>query len=551
MHGADLPNWVLKAVLVALVLGFPLAVVLAWVYDLTAQGVKRTPSSTDPGAPRFGRSRLLLPLAVSAVVLAIAAAGAGGWYAWKRAADASGPRRRPDASPSIAVLPFKDLSPDHDQEYFSDGMAEEILTALSKVKGLRVPGRASSFYFKGKDVEPGEIARKLGVAHLLEGSVRRSGNKVRISAEVVRASDGDRLWSQTFDRDLTDVFAIQDEISRDVVEALRVKLMPGQAPRRGSTARPARRPTRATSSARTSPRASRGTRRSAPSRRWRGRSRSIRDSHPPGPGSPGPGSSPAPSPSSPGPTPGGMRSSPRIARSSWPRTFRRRSPHAPTPGSPNGTGPGPRPTSIGCGSAGPTTPRPSGRWRDTPSGWGGSRKPSTCLDAIVDKEPARRRGVEQPRRQPVVGRPVRGGGPGLRAGPGGRSQERLRRRELGKGPRGGGPSRRGARHVREGQSRGHGPPGVQGPRTPGPRERCPGPGGARRDARQSPGRLDLPHLQDLRLPRREGPGVRVARAGPRGTRAQPERPDGGSLLQAPPDRPSLGGQPPGDELPCR
>jgi TolB-like protein/Flp pilus assembly protein TadD len=230
MHGADLPNWVLKAVLVALVLGFPVAVILAWVFDLTAQGVKRTPSSTDPGAPRFGRSRLLLPLTVSAVVLAIGAAGAGGWYAWKEAGGQRSASAVPGAAPSIAVLPFKDLSPNHDQEYFSEGMAEEILTALSKVKGLRVPGRASSFYFKGKDVEPGEIARKLGVAHLLAGSVRRSGNKLRITAEVVRASDGERIWSQSFNRDLTDLFATQDEISRDVVEALRVKLVPGESP---------------------------------------------------------------------------------------------------------------------------------------------------------------------------------------------------------------------------------------------------------------------------------------------------------------------------------
>jgi TolB-like protein/Tfp pilus assembly protein PilF len=229
MHGAELPDWTLKAVLLALVLGFPVAVILAWVYDLTAQGVKRTSSSSGPGVPTFGRARFLLPLAVSAAVLAIAAAGAGGWYAWKRTTQ-NRPGPAAGDSPSIAVLPFKDLSPDHDQEYFSDGMAEEILTALSKVKGLRVPGRASSFYFKGKNVEPGEIARKLGVAHLLEGSVRRSGNKLRISAEVVRASDGDRIWSQAFNRDLTDVFAVQDEISRDVVEALRVKLMPGQAP---------------------------------------------------------------------------------------------------------------------------------------------------------------------------------------------------------------------------------------------------------------------------------------------------------------------------------
>ncbi len=229
MHGAHLPEWVLKVVLVALVLCFPVAVILAWVYDLTAQGVKRTPSAMAPGAPRFGNSRLLLPLAVSAAVLAIAAGGAGAWYAWKRTSE----QRSAVAvgiAPSIAVLPFKDLSPSHDQEYFSDGMAEEILSALSKVHGLRVPGRTSSFSLKGKNARLEQVGRELRVEHVLEGSVRRSGSKVRISAEVVKVSDGERLWSQSFDRELTDVFAVQDEIAQAVVDALRVKLLPSQAP---------------------------------------------------------------------------------------------------------------------------------------------------------------------------------------------------------------------------------------------------------------------------------------------------------------------------------
>ena len=155
MHGADLPNWVLKAVLVALVLGFPVAVILAWAYDLTAQGVKRTPSATGPGAPRFGRSRLLLPLAVAAGVLAIAAAGAGGWYAWKRASERGSAASAPALAPSIAVLPFADMSPGKDQDYFADGIAEEILGALSRVGGLRVPGRLVELLVQGQERRPG------------------------------------------------------------------------------------------------------------------------------------------------------------------------------------------------------------------------------------------------------------------------------------------------------------------------------------------------------------------------------------------------------------
>ena len=230
MHGAGLPDWVLTVVLVALVMGFPVAVILAWVYDLTAQGVKRTPSATGPGAPRVGRARLLLPLAVAAVVLAIATGGAGAWYAWKRAAEHPPVAAVPGAGPSIAVMPFTDMNPGQEQDYFGDGIAEEILGALSRVAGLRVPGRSSSFWFKGKNLDPAEIARKLGVTHLLEGTVRRSGSKLRISAEVVKASNGERVWSETYEREVTDVFAIQDEIARSVVRELAPMLLARTSP---------------------------------------------------------------------------------------------------------------------------------------------------------------------------------------------------------------------------------------------------------------------------------------------------------------------------------
>jgi len=159
------------------------------------------------------------------------------WLAWKRGFESPQPGARL-AVPSIAVMPFADLSPSHDQDYFSEGVAEEILNALSRVPGLKVMGRASSFWFKGKSAEPGEIARKLGVGHLLEGSVRRSGTRLRISAELVKADDGVQLWSQSFDRELTDVFAVQDEIARAVVRALKVKLLSGRPEARLATPTP-------------------------------------------------------------------------------------------------------------------------------------------------------------------------------------------------------------------------------------------------------------------------------------------------------------------------
>jgi TolB-like protein len=234
MHGLHLPEWTLSAVVLLLASGFPVTVVLAWVFDLGPGGVERTVPSPGVSASLGRRVRLALVLVGLGVLVAVPGVA---WYLWQARAPASevAASGAPAPGPSIAVLPFADLSPNHDQDYFSDGVAEEILTALSKVEGLRVPGRASSFYFKGKGTEPAEIARKLGVANLLEGSVRRAGNKLRISAEVVK-STGERLWSQTFDRELTDVFALQDEIARAVVAALSPKLLAGVAPAKKAAA---------------------------------------------------------------------------------------------------------------------------------------------------------------------------------------------------------------------------------------------------------------------------------------------------------------------------
>jgi TolB-like protein/Flp pilus assembly protein TadD len=140
-----------------------------------------------------------------------------------------------DSRPSIAVLPFVNMSPDKDQEYFSDGLSEQLLDVLAKVPQLRVIARTSSFSFKDKEVDAATIAGKLGVSHLLEGSVRRSANRLRISAKLVRASDGSQLWSESYDRSLEDVFKIQDEIAGAVVAQLRVRMLANSAPLSQST----------------------------------------------------------------------------------------------------------------------------------------------------------------------------------------------------------------------------------------------------------------------------------------------------------------------------
>ena len=226
MHGARLPEWVLTALLVALAVGFPVALIMAWLFDLTARGVKRTPSVTGPGAISFSRGRLAALLVAAGLVGTLPGVG---WYLWKQSGDRDQGRAVAGATPSIAVLPFADMSQQHDQEYFADGIAEEILNALAQVEGLHVCGRTSSFSFKGKTDDIKAIGQKLGVATVLEGSVRQAGAQVRITAQLIRTGDGFHLWSKTFDRNLANVLAVQEEIARSVVESLKVKLLPGHA----------------------------------------------------------------------------------------------------------------------------------------------------------------------------------------------------------------------------------------------------------------------------------------------------------------------------------
>jgi len=227
MHGLHLPEWSLTLVVVALAAGFPVTVVLAWIFDMGPGGIERTAPApegmvTPARRVRVGMLLVALGLLVSAPGLA--------WYLARRPGPppASSPGATP--TPSVAVLPFANLSSDKEQEFFSDGISEEILNALAQVDGLHVAGRTSSFAFKGKNEDLAGIAQKLRVGSVLEGSVRKDGSRVRITAQLVDATNGFHVWSQTFDRELTGVFAIQDEIARAVVDALKVKLLPGRAP---------------------------------------------------------------------------------------------------------------------------------------------------------------------------------------------------------------------------------------------------------------------------------------------------------------------------------
>jgi TolB-like protein len=214
-----------KGVLLLLGLGFPVALLFSWIYELTPEGLKKTADVPEAQSISAKTARKL-DYAILAGVALVAAMFIFDRLSPQQPAAAPPTTAAAADSPeaSIAVLPFADMSPGGDQEYFADGMAEEILNVLSRIEGLKVAGRTSSFTFRDGSADLKAIGQALGVAHILEGSVRKQGEKVRITAQLIRASDGFHLWSQNYDRDLTDIFAVQDEISRAIGEALTVKI---------------------------------------------------------------------------------------------------------------------------------------------------------------------------------------------------------------------------------------------------------------------------------------------------------------------------------------
>lgn len=208
----QLPTWTVTLVIVLVALGFPPAVVMAWMFDLGPQGVERTRALSAVDDPAAHASEPP-PLAAVAV---------------RRPPPAKPSSDMQDSRRSIAVLPFVNMSGDPGNEYFSDGISEEILNLLTKLPQLKVASRTSSFYFKGKEIDIPTIAARLNVDSILEGSVRRSGDRVRITAQLIEVETDSNLWSETYDRDLENVFAIQDDIATSIVNALKVTLNPKQ-----------------------------------------------------------------------------------------------------------------------------------------------------------------------------------------------------------------------------------------------------------------------------------------------------------------------------------
>src|SRR5213596_3537169 len=211
----ELPNWALRLVIVLLLVGFPIALILAWAFDVTLQGIRATPSVT---APRTHRRRNVIMLVVTGVIVSAIA----GFFLLLPRASAH------KIDKSIAVLPFENLSDEKENAYFADGIQDDVLTNLSKIGDLKVISRTSVMPYRGKASNLREIGKALGVANILEGSVRRIGNRVRVNVQLINAENDEHIWAEDYDRDLTDVFAIQTDLAKKIASELRAKLSPSE-----------------------------------------------------------------------------------------------------------------------------------------------------------------------------------------------------------------------------------------------------------------------------------------------------------------------------------
>src|SRR5256886_13135936 len=207
----ELPNWAFRLVVVLLLVGFPIALILAWAYDVTPQGIQVT-AKAPAGTHR--RRNIITLTAVGLAVSTVA-----GFFLLPRAS-----ARKIDKS--IAVLPFENRSNDQSNAYFADGIQDNILTNLSKIGDLKVISRTSVMSYRGQTRNAREIGKSLGVSSILEGSVQREGNRVRVNVQLIDATTDEHLWANNYDRDLTDVFAIQTELAHDIAKQLQAKLSP-------------------------------------------------------------------------------------------------------------------------------------------------------------------------------------------------------------------------------------------------------------------------------------------------------------------------------------
>jgi TolB-like protein/Flp pilus assembly protein TadD len=227
----DLPEWVGRFVFLLVVIGFLLALILSWAYELTPQGVKleKNVDRSESISHITGRKIDFIIIGVLIVALLMFALDKFVWTESSAPVTTADTDRR-----TIAVLPFINMSSDPEQEYFSDGLAEELLNLLARIPELRVTSRSSSFSYKGKDFKIADVGRELNVGHVLEGSVRRSGDQIRITAQLIDVAEDAHIWSETWERTFDDIFVVQDEIAQAVIAALKIRLL-GEAPRTDTT----------------------------------------------------------------------------------------------------------------------------------------------------------------------------------------------------------------------------------------------------------------------------------------------------------------------------
>jgi TolB-like protein/cytochrome c-type biogenesis protein CcmH/NrfG len=213
-----LPTWSTSLLAFFLILGFPLALFFAWAYEITPEGLKRESTDDEDKTVRAVSGRKFDFVIIGLLTLTVS------YFVYDKYDSATAVDVKP-VRRSIAVLPFINMSADPDQEYFTDGLSEELLHLLAQVKELRVTSRSSAFSFKGKDFKIADVGKELGVEHVLEGSVRKSGNRIRITAQLIKVEDDSHIWSDSYDLIFDDIFAIQDEIAQAVVDELEITLL--------------------------------------------------------------------------------------------------------------------------------------------------------------------------------------------------------------------------------------------------------------------------------------------------------------------------------------
>ncbi|MCH8159125.1 MAG: hypothetical protein IIA08_04555 [Proteobacteria bacterium] len=226
LEAIEAPSWVIKVFLLVFALGLPLTLLFSWAYEITPEGIKREKDvdRSQSVTRETGKKLDQVTIALVVALLLFVAADRMFFDSAVQTTPETSPVSTVDAGKSIAVLAFEDLSPEGDQEYFADGLSEELLNVLAQIPGLQVAGRTSSFAFKGQNRDLREIGEILNVTHILEGSVRKAGNRIRVTAQLINATTGFHMYSESYDRELTDVFAVQDEIAAAISGALRTEL---------------------------------------------------------------------------------------------------------------------------------------------------------------------------------------------------------------------------------------------------------------------------------------------------------------------------------------